>query len=120
MSFKHITAEDRSVIATLLYEQGSNSYIARRIGVHRSTISREIKRNQIRPKPPQAVALPVRPTILDMDCRHVRGSGLAQDKHEAAVRYAAQVRVAKRSHCYYTSSEANRRAVSRRTRANSR
>lgn len=83
MPYKHITVEDRSTIATLIAEQRSNSYIARRIGVNRSTIGREIKRNQTKPKPEQLAQPPQRPALLDIDCRHKRGSGLAQDKYEA-------------------------------------
>lgn len=83
MSFKHINAEDRSAIAILIAKQRSNSYIARRIGVHRSTIDREIKRNQINPRPKPYS----RPPILDIDCRHKHGSGLAQDKYEAVAQY---------------------------------
>ena len=118
MSFKHITAEDRSVVATLITEQRSNSYIARRIGVNRSTIGREIKRNQSKPKPDRFAQPPQRPAILGIDCRHKRGSGLAQDKYEAAVAYAKQVSETQRHNRYYVSCEANKRAVVRRAAAN--
>ena len=43
--YRHLTYEDRTVIKVLLQENKSYSYIARIIGVHRSTISREILRN---------------------------------------------------------------------------
>jgi len=118
MSFKHITAEDRSAITTLLQEQRTPAYIARRIGVNRSTIGREIKRNQIKPKPVPLAQLPTRPAILDIDCRHKRGSGLAQDKYEAADAYAKQASEARRHNSYYVAREANKRATVRRTVAN--
>ena len=118
MSFKHITAEDRSAITTLLQEQRTPAYIARRIGVNRSTIGREIKRNQTKPQPVQLAQLPARPAILDIDCRHKRGSGLAQDKYEAAVVYARKVSEAMIHNSYYIAREANKRAVLRRTVAN--
>lgn len=118
MSFKHLTAEDRSVIATLVKEQRSNNYIARRIGVHRSSIGREIKRNQAKPKPVQLAQTPQRPAILDVDCRHSRGSGLAKDKHEAARAYAKHVSEVKQRNRYYVGNEANKQAIARRTGAN--
>lgn len=117
MSYKHINAEDRQTLATLINEQRNSSYIARRIGVNRSTISREIKRNQTKPRP-VIQAQPPRPAILDVDCRHKRGSGLAQDKYEAAREYHQQVLAAKRHNRYYVVREANKRAVSRRIVAN--
>ena len=43
--YRHLTYEDRTVIKVLLQENKSYSYIARIIGVHKSTISREIQRN---------------------------------------------------------------------------
>ncbi len=118
MSFKHITVADRSAIATLVSEQRSNSYIARRIGVNRSTIGREITRNQIKPKPEQLAQAPPRPAILGVDCRHTRGSGLAQDKYEAAAAYAKQLSETKRYNRYYVADEANKRATNRRAVAN--
>ncbi len=50
MSFRHINAEDRTIIEILISEQRTKSYIARRLGVNCSTIVREIERNQIKPK----------------------------------------------------------------------
>ena len=117
MSFKHITAEDRSIVATLINEQRRSSYIARRLGVDRSTISRELNRNQIKPRP-VIQAQPPRPAILDVDCRHKRGSGKAQDKYEAATVYSRKLLEAKQHNRFYTSREANKRAVSRRRLAN--
>lgn len=117
MSFKHLTAEDRSVIATLLGEQRSNNYIARRLGVNLATIGREIKRNQMTsPSPIQDE--PPRPAILAIDARHTRGSGLAQDKHEAAVNYARQIAAVRRRNQYYVGRTAHKHAVARRTTAN--
>ncbi len=40
--YRHLTYEDRTVIKVLLQENKSYSYIAKVLGVHRSTISREI------------------------------------------------------------------------------
>lgn len=42
--FKHLTWEDRIRIETLHREKRSNCYIAKMIGVHKSTISRELER----------------------------------------------------------------------------
>lgn len=117
MSFRHITAADRVTIATLLEEERTNSYIARRLGVNRSTISREITRNQLRPKPRPA-APPTRPAILDTDCRHYRGRGMAQDKYEASVRYDQQRAAVRQHNRYYVAHEANKRATVRRHAAN--
>lgn len=43
--YRHLTSDNRTVIKTLLQENKSYTYIANIIGVHRSTISREIRRN---------------------------------------------------------------------------
>jgi len=43
--YRHLTSDNRTVIKTLLQENKSYSYIADIIGVHRSTICREISRN---------------------------------------------------------------------------
>ncbi len=43
--YHHLTYEDRTVIKVLLQENKTYSYIARVVGVHRCTISREIQRN---------------------------------------------------------------------------
>lgn len=117
MSFKHITSEDRVVIDSLLQEQRSNTYIARRIGVHRSTIGRELTRNQSKQKPVNK-PWPARPILLGFDCRHKRGSGLAQDKYEVAATYAEKVREVKKYNRYYLPNEANKRSLARRARAN--
>lgn len=50
MSYKHLKPEDRIVIDTLLLESRDYSYIAERLGVNKSTISREIKRNGVKRK----------------------------------------------------------------------
>lgn len=117
MPFKHITAADRVKIATLLEEQRTNSYIARRLGVNRSTIGREIARNQIKPKP-EIVALPTRPAILDTDCRAFRGRGIAQDKYEAATSYDQHVAAVRQHNRYYVAHEADKQATKRRQAAN--
>lgn len=117
MSFKHLTAEDRVSIATLLEEQRNNSYIARRLGIHRATVSREIKRNLTKPKPRQ-LALPVRPTILDTDCRQYRGRGIAQDKYEATAAYRQCVLAIRQHNRYYIAHNAHKRAKAKRRAAN--
>ncbi len=43
--YRHLTYEDRTVIKVLLQENKSYSYIAKVLGVHKITISREIQRN---------------------------------------------------------------------------
>lgn len=45
MKYRHLTSEDRTVIKALLQENISCAKIAENIGVHRSTIYREIRRN---------------------------------------------------------------------------
>jgi len=117
MSFKHITADDRIVIGTLLDEEQTYSYIARRLGVHRSTVGREIHKNQIKPKP-QALIIPTRPKLLDIDCRHKRGTGLAQEKYEAARNYAKQASEARYQNQFYVARAATKQAVGRRASAN--
>lgn len=86
ISTKRINVGDRIVIDTLLSESRGDAYIARRIGVDRSSIGREIKRNaaQSKPKASKQVA---RPKILDMDGRKLRGSGFAKTKYEALDTY---------------------------------
>ncbi|MEH0157123.1 helix-turn-helix domain-containing protein [Limibacter armeniacum] len=44
-TFRHLTKAQRMMISVFLYMGKSQAVIARLIGVHRSTISREIKRN---------------------------------------------------------------------------
>ena len=117
MSYRHLTSDDRVRIATLLDESNTQSYIAQRLGVHRSTISREVSSNKAREKP-VAQPLPVRPVLLDTDCRHVRGSGLAQEKYEALEQFSRAVRVAKQANRYYEARAAQQRATQRRTLAN--
>ncbi len=82
MSYKHISAEDRIVIATLLDESRTKAYVARRLGVDRSTIGREIKRNASKLKH-KAAKLVARPRILDIDGRKSRGSGFTKTKYAA-------------------------------------
>lgn len=117
MSYKHITVDDRLVITTLINEQRTNSYIANRVGVNRSTIGREILRNQQRPKP-QRINKPVKPAILSTDCRHARGKGLAQDKYQVALEYNKRLRSYRRRSSYYQPRTANNKATIRRSIAN--
>ena len=116
MSFKHINADDRSVIATLINEQRTNSYIARRLGVNRSTISRELKRNQLKSRLKSKSLL--KPSILDIDCRHYRGNGLAQNKYEVTKNYTEQLTVIAQYNRFYVAKEATRKSKIRRTLAN--
>ncbi len=44
-NYHHLTREQRDVIYRLHQEGKSQNQISRQIGVHRSTVSREIKRN---------------------------------------------------------------------------
>ncbi|QQS20265.1 IS30 family transposase [Candidatus Saccharibacteria bacterium] len=117
MSYRHLISDDRVVIATLLQEHRNQSYIASRIGVNRSAISRELARNKTRDKPVQ-IPLPKRPTILDKDCRHARGSGLAQDKYEAGENYCSAVREVHLANRFYEPRSAQRAATTRRLNAN--
>lgn len=45
MCYRHLNSDQRSNIALLLRDGMSFSYIAEKLGVHKSTISREVKRN---------------------------------------------------------------------------
>lgn len=117
MPYKHLTAKDRTTIETLLGEARNYAYIARRLGVDRSTISREFSRHGRQPKPRQQ-PLPVRPAVLSVDGRSKRGTGFASDKHEAAVAYAAAVTAVKRRNQYYGGTAADRQARTVRAAAN--
>jgi IS30 family transposase len=45
MSYTHLSREKRKQLAALIHGGWSQSAVARELGVHRSTISRELKRN---------------------------------------------------------------------------
>jgi IS30 family transposase len=113
MSYSHLTSDDRVRIATLLDEERSQNYIARRVGVHRSSISRELSRNKQKDRP-KPLALPEPPTLLGTDCRHARGSGLAQDKYEAQNTYKQAVSEVRRANRYYDARYAHKRTISMR------
>jgi IS30 family transposase len=117
VSYRHINTEDRIVVAALLEEERSYSYIARRIGVHKSTISREIKRNARKPKP-QRNNKPKKPEILTLDGRKSRGSGLTKLKYEAIDEYRNKLYIFKSNNKYYYSSVANKKAKLRRKLSN--
>lgn len=117
MSYRHLTSDDRVRIATLLDEQNTAAYVARRLGVHRSTVSRELSRNKTKDKPSEQ-PLPERPLLLDTDCRHTRGSGLAQEKYEALERYRQAARKIQRANRYYSARFARKAAAKRRAAAN--
>ena len=117
MSFRHINAEDRTIIEILISEQRTKSYIARKLGVNCSTIVREIERNQIKPKV-GSMKPPPKPSILSVDCRHYRSSGLAQDKYEVADNYTEQLRIVAQHNRFYVANKANKKAKARRITAN--
>ncbi|MFZ2544389.1 MAG: IS30 family transposase, partial [Candidatus Saccharimonadales bacterium] len=117
MSYKHISAEDRIVIATLLDESRTKAYIARRLGVDRSTIGREIKRNasKLKPKAAKPVA---RPIILDIDGRKSRGSGFTKTKYAAMNTYNQAIAKQVRNNRFYYAGMAGKQAKKRRKLAN--
>ena len=117
MSYKHLKSEDRIVIATLLDESRDYSYIARRIGVDKSTIGREIKRNSSRRKLKHPKLVP-RPAILDYDGRKSRNSGLTEHKYEAIDAYNEALAKATKSNKYYYVRVAAKRTKTRRKTAN--
>ena len=117
MSYKHLKSEDRIVIATLLDESRDYSYIARRIGVDKSSVGREIKRNSGRRKLKQPEVVP-RPAILDYDGRSSRGSGLTKHKYAAIAAYNTAVTEAAKSNKYYYAGVAAKRTKARRKTAN--
>jgi IS30 family transposase len=117
VSYKHINADDRIVIATLLDECRSKAYIARRLGVDRSSIGREIERNasRLKPKVGKVVA---RPKILDMDGRRLRGSGFTKTKYEALDAYNKAVARQAVKNKYYYAGLAGKRTKARHKEAN--
>jgi IS30 family transposase len=117
VSYKHIKAADRIVIATLLDERRTNAYIARRLGVDRSSIGREIVRNCDKPRP--EVANPVtRSKILDIDGRKLRGSGFTKTKYAAIDAYNKAVAEAAKDTRFYYAGAAHKRATARVAAAN--
>ena len=117
MSYKHIKPEDRIVIATLLDESRNKAYIARRLGVNRSSIGREIARGSAKPRPKQIKPI-VRPKILDIDGRKFRGSGFTKTKYEALSSYNKALSKQATRHKYYYAGLAGRRTKKRRKLAN--
>jgi len=115
--YKHLSAEDRIVIDTLLEETRSQTYIAHRIGVDKATIGREIKRNarKRRLKHPKVVE---RPALLDYDGRKNRGSGLTKKKYEAIAAYDVAVARQTKQNKYYYAGAANKQTKARRKAAN--
>jgi IS30 family transposase len=100
--YKHINSDDRIIIATLLEESRSVSYIARRIGVNRSSIGREITRGSSRPKPKHINKI-ARPKIIDIDGRKFRGTGFTKTKHQAIDTYNKAVAAQTSKNKYYYS-----------------
>jgi len=117
VSYKHISSEDRIVIDTLLSESRTKAYIARRLGVNRSTIGREIKRNASKSKPKGSQPL-ARPKILDVDGRRLRGSGFTKTKYEALDTYNKTMAQQAIKHKYYYGGLANKRVKTRHKIAN--
>ena len=117
MSYKHIKPEDRIVIDTLLSEFRTNAYIARRLGVNRSSIGREIARNATGSKP-KANKQIVRPKILDVDGRKFRGGGFAKTKYEALDTYNKAVATWAVKNKYYYAGLAHKRTKARHKKAN--
>ncbi len=117
MSYKHIKPEDRIVIDTLLSESRTKAYIARRLGVDRSSVGREIARNSGKPKPKPSKAV-ARPKILDMDGRRLRGSGFTKTKYEALATYNRAMAKQAVKNKYYYAGLANKRTKARHKKAN--
>ena len=117
MSYKHIKSEDRIVIATLLDESRTDTYIARRLGVDRSSIGREIARNAAKVKPKASKQI-VRPKILDVDGRKLRGSGFTKTKYEALDTYNKAVATQAVKNKYYYAGLAGKRTKARHKKAN--
>jgi IS30 family transposase len=117
VSYKHIKSEDRIVIATLLDESRSKAYIAQRLGVDRSSIGREIARNASKPKP-TATKVVIRPKILDMDGRKLRGSGFTKTKYETLDAYNKAVTKQVAKNKYYDAGLAGKRTKARHKQAN--
>lgn len=117
MSYRHINADGRTKIATLLDEGCDDAYIARKVGVHRSSIGREIARGSTKPKPKRR-RLPKAPEILKIDGRKLRGTGFAKDKYQAQETYEKEVAKAKRLNSFYSARVAQKKAKSKRTYAN--
>ena len=70
--YKQLTIDDRIVIQHLLDQHHCQAEIARRLGVHRSTISREIRRNSWQPERDHANLRPYLRNKLDSRDRHQR------------------------------------------------
>lgn len=119
MSYKHIKSADRIVIATLLGESRSKAYIARRLGMDRSSIGREIARGSTKSKS-KATKLVIRPKILDIDGRGLRGTGFTKTKYEALDTYNKAVAKQVSKQKYYYAGLAGKRTKKRRTLANRR
>lgn len=117
MSYKHINSEDRIVIDTLLSESRSKAYIARRLGVDRSSIGREITRNSTKPKPKAGKPI-ARPKILDTDGRKMRGSGFTKTKYEALDTYNKALSKQAVKNKYYYAGLAGKRTKARHKKAN--
>jgi IS30 family transposase len=70
--YRHLSLADRVEIEKLLEKEISRAQIARRIGVHPSTITREIRRGSWQPEHDHANLRPYLRNKLNTRGRHVR------------------------------------------------
>jgi IS30 family transposase len=121
MPYKHLNKEDRGDIEALLKIGESQSRIAKQLGVNRSTVSREIRRNgNLQPNESITLKRANKPAILQEDCRHFRGSGKAQEKFRALEAYQKRKVIhSKEVSRKYNRAEADQKATGRRAAANS-
>lgn len=117
MSCRHLNSEDRIVIDTLLAEARTHTYIAERIGVDKSSIGREIKRNSSKRKLKHPKLVP-RPEILDFDGRSLRGSGLTKEQYLAIASYNEALAEQTKSNKYYYASTTGKKTKARHKIAN--
>ena len=86
--YRHLTIDDRFQIEALLERNHSRAEIARRLGVHRSTITRELRRGSWQPERDHANLRPYLRNKLDTRDPHERLYLAGQAQHQAAARSA--------------------------------
>ena len=120
MPYKHISRDERGDIEALLRAGKSPCDIARQIGVHRSTIYREIKRNgSLGANEVLRLQRANKPKIMAVDCRHYRTTDMCCRKHQAIKKYKKRrIRYSDVVSKKYYRNAANKRAVLRRSQAN--